>query len=94
MEITDFILTVPGLRTDRRFCGLSTDTKPTILPDSTGMPVPVGMEFREEDTGKSFYFDGSIWLAVNYPQKIDQQVELLFQIRDLLQGLQRSDAVV
>lgn len=87
MNASDLLLTIPALQPGYREVGLSTDAKPTLLSDGTGLPVPVGTEFREDDTGRSFYYDGSVWQPCTFPQKLDQLIETNIAIRDLLQQL-------
>lgn len=81
----EFTLNAHKLLTDTRLVGLSTDTKPTV--DEEGGELEVGREWIATDTGQSWYWDGSAWVRANYTQKIDQQTELLFEIRDLLTQL-------
>jgi hypothetical protein len=81
----ELTLNAHKLLTDTRLAGNSTDTKPTV--DEEGGELPVGREWFAEDTGQSWYWDGSEWVRANYTQKIDQQTELLFEIRDLLTQL-------
>lgn len=76
-------LNIPVLRTDGRLVGLSTATKPTT--DEDGSTLEIGSEYVEDDTGASWYWDGSNWQAATLMQKLSQGIELMFEIRDLLQ---------
>ena len=43
--------------------GLSTDTKPTLHPN-TGAALPEGWRFCETDTNAWFYYDGAVWVSM------------------------------
>ena len=47
------------VRSQNSFFGLSTDVKPTS-------GIRAGIEFVEQDTGNSFVWTGSTWLARTY----------------------------
>lgn len=74
----DLIPSKPALQLADRQSGLSTDPKPTMASDGTALQV--GAEWRATDTGLCFYWDGSLWQPVIFSQKLDQLVELQFEI--------------
>lgn len=85
LHAVDLVPTGVPLLTDGRFVGLSTDTKPELADD--GGVLAVGVEFFEEDTGRSLHWTGSAWALSTYQQTEGQRTALLFEIRDLLREL-------
>lgn len=77
-------ITSPPLLTRGRMVGLSTAARPTAAED--GSELQPGAEYLEDDTGRSWCWDGSAWQQTTLAQKLAQGVELLFEIRDLLEG--------
>lgn len=68
--------------------GLSTDTKPTHIPEMTTVELPNGAEYIEIDTGKRYLFDkeSSIWVvqktSVAPSEDIDKDTVLLLHAED------------
>ena len=70
------------LRTTGRMVRLSTDSEPSVSDE--GEALVVGTELLRQDTGKLDYWTGTVWASVTIGQKLQQFVEVHFEIRDLL----------
>ncbi len=75
--------TEPRLRTDARISQDNTELSPTV--DEDGGAIPIGRELLR-DNGGNAYWTGTQWKPVSETQKLCQVADLLFEIRDLLQG--------
>jgi hypothetical protein len=82
MIIDDLQLSIPALMSFGRLVRLSTDAQPTV--DDDGGPLQLGTELLIEDTGYSYYWNGTSWVRTTFPQKFDLLVELAREIRDRL----------
>lgn len=80
--IASELISLPLLRSSGRMVRLSSCTDPTV--DDDGGTLAIGTELLHDDTGKIRFWDGTAWKPIHFAQKLCQGVDLLIELRDLL----------